>query len=132
MAQVLLKNDPDRAYAAIVLVRMEIAKLELHMVPGFLEPSSSAEVQSVFPNLGEIPEADKGRLVVAFSGGFKAVNGQYGMMVDRFVLLPPQPGLGTIIKRDDGSVQIKPWTDELAFDSSIVSFRQNCPPILVN
>ncbi len=131
MAQTLLENDPERPYAAIVVVRMDMSKLDLHMVPGFLEPSSSAEVQKAFPNLGEIPEADLGRLVAAFNGGFKAVNGQFGMMVDGTVLLPPKEGLETIVQYDDGSIKILLWTNDMTLDN-IVSLRQNCPPILTN
>jgi len=38
MAQALLSLDPQRPYAAIALVRIDLSRLQLHMMPGFMEP----------------------------------------------------------------------------------------------
>ncbi len=132
MAQTVLKVDTARAYAGIALVRIDLSRLQLHMMPGFLEPSHTAEVQHQFPNLGLMPATDQSRLIAAFNGGFKAVNGHYGMMVNGVTLLPPLPGLATLAIYRDGHVQIGAWGQDLLPSPDIVAYRQNCPLILQN
>ena len=132
MAQSLLTLDPTRPYAGIALVRIDLSKLQLHMMPGFLEPSHSADVQHAFPNLGLMPASDQSRLVAAFNGGFKAINGQYGMMVNGVTLLPPTPGIATIAIYRDGHIQIGAWGQDILPTSDIAAYRQNCPLILQN
>ena len=132
MAQALLTLDPTRPYAGIALVRIDLSKLQLHMMPGFLEPSHSANVQHAFPNLGLMPASDQSRLVAAFNGGFKAINGQYGMMVNGVTLLPPTPGIATIAIYRDGHIQIGAWRQDILPTPDIAAYRQNCPLILQN
>jgi Phosphodiester glycosidase len=130
MAQALLQLDPQRPYAAIALVRIDLSRLQLHMMPGFLEPSHAASVVNAIPNLGMIPVADQSHLVAAFNGGFKAVNGHYGMMVDGVTLLPPMPGLATLALYRDGHVNIGAWDGGITQTPDLIAFRQNCPLIV--
>jgi hypothetical protein len=130
MARALVSLDPQRPYAGIALVRIDLAAVKLHMMPGFLEPSHSAAVVAAFPGLGTTPPADKALLVAAFNGGFKAVNGHYGMMVDGVTVLPPKAGLATLAIYKDGHVALGVWGKDILPSPDIVAFRQNCPPIL--
>ena len=130
MAQALLQLDPQRPYAAIALVRIDLSRLQLHMMPGFLEPSHAASVVNAIPNLGMIPVADQSHLVAAFNGGFKAINGHYGMMVDGVTLLPPMPGLATLAIYRDGHVNIGAWDGGITQTPDLIAFRQNCPLIV--
>jgi hypothetical protein len=132
MAQALLSLDPQRPYAGIALVRIDLSKLKLHMEPGFLEPSHAANVVTAIPNLGLTPIADQSNLVAGFNGGFKAVNGHYGMMVNGVTLLPAIPGLATVAIYRDGHVQIGAWGQDIIPSADMVAFRQNCPPIIQN
>ncbi|MGE5376915.1 MAG: phosphodiester glycosidase family protein [Bacteroidota bacterium] len=132
MAQTVVKVDAARTYAGIALVRIDLSRLQLHMMPGFLEPSHTAEVQQQFPNLGLMPASDQSRLVAAFNGGFKAINGHYGMMVNGVTLLPLQPGLATLAIYRDGHVQIGAWGQDILPSPDIVAIRQNCPLIIQN
>ena len=132
MAQTLVKPDSTRSYAGVALVRIDLSKLQLHMMPGFLEPSHSAMVQHAFPNLGLMPASDQSHLIAAFNGGFKAINGNYGMMVNGVTLLPPLPGIATIAIYRDGHVQIGAWGQDILPTQDIVAYRQNCPLILQN
>lgn len=131
MAQALVTPDPTRAYAAIVLVRIDLTKVELHMEPGVSEPSHSTQVQAALPNRGSIPPEDLGHLIAAFNGGFKAINGSYGMMTGGVTLLPPKQGLETIVQYKDMSLDILNWGVEVPRET-VVSFRQNCPPLVDN
>ena len=132
MAQALQTLDPNRPYAGIALVRVDLSKLQLHMMPGFLEPSHTADTQRAFPNLGLMPVSDQSRLIAAFNGGFKAINGHYGMMVNGVTLLPPTSGIATIAIYSDGHVQIGSWGQDILPSSDIAAYRQNCPLILQN
>jgi hypothetical protein len=130
MALTLLTLDPQRSYAAIALVRIDLSKLQLHIEPGFLEPSHTAEIQKAIPNLGSKQPQDQQILMAAFNGGFKAVNGNYGMMVNGVTLLPPLPNIATLGIYKDGHVQIGAWGESIFFSPDLVAYRQNCPLIL--
>jgi len=132
MAQALLSLDPQRPYAGIALVRIDLLKLKLHMEPGFLEPSHTKDVINAIPSLGLMPVADQSNLVAGFNGGFKAVNGHYGMMVNGVTLLPPILGIATVAIYRDGHVQIGAWGQDILPSADIVAFRQNCPLIIQN
>ena len=132
MAQALLSLDPQRPYAAIALVRIDLSRLQLHMMPGYLEPSHDGNILKAIPNVGMIPLPDQSHLIAAFNGGFKAVNGHYGMMVNGLTLLPPQPGLATLAVYRDGHVNIGAWEGGISPTPDLVAFRQNCPLIVQN
>ncbi len=132
MAQALLSLDPQRPYAGIALVRIDLSKLKLHMEPGFLEPSHTKDVVSAIPNLGLTPASDQANLIAGFNGGFKAVNGNYGMMVNGITILPPVPGIATIAIYKDGHIALGAWGQDILPSADMVAFRQNCPPIIHN
>ncbi|MGE5374195.1 MAG: phosphodiester glycosidase family protein [Bacteroidota bacterium] len=130
MARTLVTPDPSRPYAAVALVRMDLSLLQLHMMPGKQEPSHAPQVISAIPNLGMIPTNDQGKLVAAFNGGFKTINGHYGMMVNGVTLLPARPNMGTVAVYRDGHVQIGAWGQDILPSADIVAYRQNCPPLI--
>ncbi len=132
MGQALLNLDPARQYAGIALVRMDLSQLQLHMMPGSQEPSHAPSVVAAIPNMGQTPAADMAQLVAGFNGGFKAVNGHYGMMYNGVTLLPAVPGLATLAIYQDGHVAIGAWGTQITQTPDLVSFRQNCPPIIEN
>ena len=132
MARALLSLDPKRPYAAIALVRMDLSKLQLHMMPGSLEPAHSWNILMAIPNIGLTPASDQGHIVAGFNGGFKAVNGNYGMMVDNITLLPPLPDIATLAIYKDGKVRIGAWGTDIQPSPDIIAYRQNCPAIIAS
>jgi hypothetical protein len=128
LERALVWPDPERPYVSAALVRMDMQRLRLHLVPGTEEPASPLRV----PRPGVIPAADRlgGALVAAFNGGFKAVNGHYGMMVDGVTFLPPQDGLATLAIYRDGHVRIGVWGQDMHQTPDMVAYRQNCPLLL--
>ncbi len=130
MARTLLLLDPQRSYAGVALVRIDRSQLQLHMMPGTLEPAHPSGIGQAIPFLGMVPPTDQGRLVAAFNGGFKAIHGHYGMMVNSITLLPPIDGMGTVALYNDGSVQMGAWDHDLFPSTNMVAFRQNCPPLI--
>ena len=129
-ARTLISPDPNRPYAGVALVRMDLSRLQLHMMPGNQEPSHDPSILSSFPSLGMIPPSDQGKLVAAFNGGFKTINGHYGMMVNGVTLVPARPNMGTVAVYADGHVQIGTWGKDIVSSPNIVAYRQNCPALI--
>ncbi len=130
MARTMQLLDPTRSYTGVALVRIDLSKLQLHMMPGNVEPAHPSGINQAIPNLGMIPPADQGKLIAAFNGGFKGVHGHFGMMVNGFTLLPPIDGLGTVAIYQDGHIAIGTWGTELTQTPDMIAFRQNCPPLM--
>ncbi len=128
MARSFVKPDPDRPYAQAALVRIDLSQVQLHLVPGTVEPVAATALPH-FKRPGLIPAADQNPdlLLAAFNGGFKAIHGHYGMMVDGTTLLPPIDGLATIALRPDGTIQIGQWGRDLTATDNLTWYRQNCP-----
>jgi hypothetical protein len=65
------------------------------------------------------------RLVAASNAGFQALHGEYGMMADGTVYLPPKPYAATVLKLRDGSTAFGSWPDSATVPDQVVSYRQN-------
>jgi hypothetical protein len=130
LARAMIMIDPQRSYAGVALVRMDLSRLALHITPGTIEPAHPSGIDEKIPSIGMVPPQDYGQLVAAFNGGFKAIHGHYGMMVNGITLLSPVNGMGTLAIYNDGSVRIGSWGTDLLPSPDIVAFRQNCPPLI--
>lgn len=132
-----VRPDEERPYAKVILVAMDMRQLDLEMEAGNEDPKPLTGP----PGAGRIPRdaAVYTKIAAAFNGGFKTEHGSYGMMLKRRVLLPPQPGVATVIITKDGRYGLGSWgsnkdvggiQDVEAKD--IVSFRQNLDPLVDN
>jgi hypothetical protein len=130
MARTMLLVDPHRSYAGVALVRMDLTRLSLHMMPGIIEPAHPSGIEQAIPSLGMVPLSDLALLAAAFNGGFKSIHGHYGMMDNGFTLLPPENGIATVAIYRDGSVKMGTWNKDLFPSPDMVAFRQNCPPLI--
>ena len=134
--QTFLRADPQRTWARVYLTVWDPRVVQLSMVPGTEEPvSATGETGS-----GAVPR-DKDtltRLVGAFNGGFQAVHGEFGMMAEGRVYLPPKPWAATVAVFKDGRVGMGSWpgpSDRKAgydearavaeLPADIVAYRQN-------
>ena len=125
-----VRPDPDRPYTRVLLVAMDMRQLDLDMEAGVEDPKPLTGPHGS----GRLPRdpAVYTRVVAAFNGAFKTEHGNYGMMVHKRVLLPPQPGAASIVTLGDGRVGLGTWGDtkdvgglvDIA-DDDIQSFRQN-------
>ncbi|HEX9118572.1 MAG TPA: phosphodiester glycosidase family protein, partial [Anaerolineae bacterium] len=120
--------DPQRPYASVELVDIDPVFLQIKMVAGTVEPRPATGLIGT----GVIPPADRGSLVAAFNGGFAAMHGAFGLMIDRKVYLPARSGIATLAVYDDGSLRMGTWGKDLVETPDMVSFRQNCPPLIEN
>jgi hypothetical protein len=124
----LVHPDPKRSYAALALVAIDLARVRLHAVPGTKEPESPDLPRS--RRTGLVDPADHAALLAGFNGGFQAVHGHWGMMVEGTTILPPRPHACTVAAYRDGRVRVGVWK-RLAETEAEMSFYRQTPPCLV-
>ena len=132
MERALVATDPTRPYAGVALIRMDLSQLQLNMMPGTKEPLPLVEMPQPIPNQGMVPPSQWNVLVAAFNGGFKAIHGHYGMMLDHMTLQAPTDGIATVAIYKNGEVRIGAWGTDIAPSTDIIAYRQNCPPLIEN
>jgi hypothetical protein len=70
------------------------------------------------------------RVVAAFNGGFKTEHGEFGMMVEGDILVPPVDNAATVATMADGSILLGSWPSGERIPEEMVSFRQNLDPLV--
>ncbi len=126
----ITRPDGARPYIKVHLFAMDMRQLEIHMVGGHEDPQSTTGSTGTghFPRRPEILN----RLVAAFNGAFKTEHGEYGMIVEKDVLLPPQPRAATVASLEDGTTLVGSWPEGFSAPESLVSLRQNMDPVVEN
>ncbi|HEX5099749.1 MAG TPA: phosphodiester glycosidase family protein [Polyangiaceae bacterium] len=119
----MLHPDRERAYSELFVFALDLSKLSVHAAAGSVEPKSDRALPGV-ERPGMVPEADRGRLVAAFNGGFKAEHGEFGMMVDGTELLRPKSYSCTFAGSADGSITIGTFSKLNAPSRSFAWWRQ--------
>jgi hypothetical protein len=114
---------------------MDMRQLDLAMEAGTEDPKPLTGGHGP----GRIPRdpAVFTRVAAAFNGAFKTEHGNYGMMVHKRVLLPPQSGAASVVVLRDQRVGFGTWanTHEISGirgidPAEIDSFRQNLDPLV--
>jgi hypothetical protein len=124
----MIRPDPERPYAKVLIVAMDMRQLELDMEAGVEDPKPLTGAHGS----GRIPRDPKilNRVVGAFNGAFKTTHGEYGMMVHRHVLLPAKPNAASVVVTDDRRVGLGTWGPTADNPADVVSFRQNLEPLV--
>lgn len=122
------RPDPTRPYARVDLVWIDLSQTQLTMVPGITEPRAVDGTRGA----GVIPPAVQsgGKLLASWNGGFLTINGAYGMMVDRRMILPPRDGFATLAQYEDGSMRLGVWGRDITLSPDLVTFRENGPILI--
>lgn len=124
----LVHPDPKRSFAAVAVVAIDRRRVDLRLVAGSQEPTSTTVTKEKRP--GVIPREVLGDLIAAFNGGFKAVHGHYGMMLDGDTYLPPRDIACTVALYKDGAMKIRTWSS-IKGESEGMRFYRQTPPCLV-
>lgn len=133
--ETFVRVDEERPYAKILLVAMDMRQLDLGMEAGSEDPKPLTGP----PGAGRVPRDPNvvPRIAACFNGGFKTEHGNYGMMLNKRVLLPPQPGAASVILTKDGRVGMGSWGSNATIGGiqdiekdDIVSMRQNLDPLV--
>lgn len=125
-----IRTDRKRMYSQVFVALWDPRQVELNTVSGTVEPQSATGATGT----GIVPRdpAVLSRFVGAFNGGFQAVHGEFGMMADRVVYLPPKPYGATVAKLADGATGFGTWPEDLSIPPEIISYRQNMTPLIVD
>ena len=125
-----IRSDKKRRYSQVFVTLWDPRQVELHAMSGTVEPISATGETGP----GQVPRDPlvMSRFVGAFNGGFQAIHGEFGMMAERIVYLPPKPYSATVAQLDDGSTAFGSWPESLDVPSNIVSFRQNMTALVEN
>lgn len=128
LATTSLHPDPARPYVSAKLVWMNSRRLAFNLVAGTTEPKSVVGLHGT----GMIPSnpAIRSKVLAAFNGSFKSINGPFGAMFNGVLYSPARTGLGTLALYSDGRVDIGAWGSEIGPTADLVSFRQNLPLII--
>jgi hypothetical protein len=119
-----LQPDPNRPYAQVAVVALNLQAVKLHFVLGTTEPYEKGITQRAD---GAIPAADlqAGQLIATFNGGFKVAHGHYGAMADGLLSVPPKDGLATLVIDQNGTVKIGEWGVNISPSQNYLAYRQN-------
>jgi hypothetical protein len=127
LAKAVVHPDPKRSFAAVAVVAMDLRRTSLHLVAGTSEPQGNVPQER---RPGIVPKAAAGDLVAAFNGGFKAMHGHYGMMLDGDTFVVPRDIACTVGLYRDGAIKIGTWTALKSTEPQMQGYRQT-PPCLV-
>jgi hypothetical protein len=137
--QTFIRVDAERPYVSVYVTLWDPRQVQLHLAMGTKEPeSATGETGS-----GLIPRDPEvlARLVGAFNGGFQALHGEFGMMAEGRVYLPPKPWAGTVAVFQDGRVGMGSWPgpDKSGWDeeranaqipADMIAMRQNLTSVV--
>ncbi|WP_437283143.1 hypothetical protein WME90_21975 [Sorangium sp. So ce375] len=118
-----LRTDRSRKATRVYVALWDPRQVELHMMAGTVEPKGATGEAG--PGLiPRTPEVMK-RVVAASNAGFQAMHGEFGMMADGVMYLPPKPYAATVAVRRDGSTVFGSWSEDETVPEWMLSFRQN-------
>ncbi|MGE0789718.1 MAG: hypothetical protein AB7S26_28860 [Sandaracinaceae bacterium] len=105
--QTFLRADPERQYTRVYITLWDPRQVQLRIQSGVREPESATGQRGsgLIPREPEVLR----RVVGAFNGGFQALHGEFGMMAEDRIYLPPKPWAATIAVFDDGRVGMGSW-----------------------
>ncbi len=127
LAKSIVHPDPKRGFAAVAVVAMDLRRTTLHLVAGTSEPQGNVP-QDHRPGL--VPKDAAADLIAAFNGGFKAMHGHYGMMLDGETFVVPRDVACTVGLYRDGAIKIGTWKALKTDEPQMQGYRQT-PPCLV-
>ncbi|MCK6586141.1 MAG: hypothetical protein L6Q76_01010, partial [Polyangiaceae bacterium] len=122
-----VRSDRSRKATRVYVALWDPRQVELRMVAGTVEPKSATGEAGpgVIPRTPEVMR----RVVAASNAGFQALHGEFGMMADGVIYLPPKPFAATVAVLRDGSTAFGTWPEDTSTDriekNSILSYRQN-------
>ncbi|HEU5227547.1 MAG TPA: phosphodiester glycosidase family protein, partial [Ktedonobacteraceae bacterium] len=125
-ARAFIRPDPAHPYAIVTLLQFDTRFTLLHIVGGTVEPGGRRGIHGP----GRIPAADlqNNTLLAAFNGGFKYADGQYGLMTNGTVYVPPQRGSATVAVTKEGKIALGAWGVDPLLNSrnkDLLAWRQN-------
>jgi hypothetical protein len=118
-----IRPDRSRKVVRVFIALWDPRQVELHMMAGTVEPKTATGETG--PGLIPRDPAVMKRVVAASNAGFQALHGEFGMMADGVVYLPPKPYAATVGVLRDGSTAFGSWPEDTSIPPNVLSYRQN-------
>ena len=126
IAKTFLQPDAARPYAVVTLLQFDLRAVALHLVSGTTEPGGP--LGHYGPGVTPVSDRQGNMLVAVFNGGYKYADGQYGLMTNGVVYVPPEPGVATLAITRQGQVFLGVWGQDPRLslaNPDLVAWRQN-------
>jgi hypothetical protein len=120
------RSDPEYPQFVAGVAWIDHARTELEYVPGLAEPPEPLEERGN----GEVPPADRRRLVATFNGGFPLETSNAGLIYRGKVKEAMVNGIATVVRYRDGRVDIVKWASGPGAPRDVWFAKQNLPPII--
>ena len=118
-----IRGDRQRKVTRVYVALWDPRLVQLNMMAGTAEPKSATGATGP----GLIPREPRvlKRVAAAMNAGFQALHGEFGMMSDGVIYLPPKPYAATVATMRDGSTAFGSWPNDANIPPDILSYRQN-------
>lgn len=124
MYKTLLHPDKSRSWAEVFVVAIDLGSVEVLPVMGYQEPRTEKKEAEGYVRKAKIPEENWNALLGAFNGGFMAEHGKYGVFFDGITFIDPREDSCTLVRYQDGSVDVAGWKSVAARRAEMLWFRQ--------
>jgi len=120
------RSDPAYPQMVAGVAWIDHTQTSTWLYPGRLEPSVP------LPSRGpmEVPPSLHSRLLATFNSGFKLADSGGGFATGGHAYAPLKPGLATIIRYRNGTVDVRAWTGGPDAPPDVIYARQNLPLIV--
>lgn len=125
-----IRSDRARKTSVVYIAMWDPRVVHLHTMAGVAEPKSATGATG--PGMVPREPAVLRRVAAAMNAGFQALHGEFGMMSDGVVYLPPKPFAATVVELEDGSTGFGTWPEDTSIPGHLVSYRQNMTPMVID
>jgi hypothetical protein len=125
-----IRPDATRKTSVVYVAMWDPRMVQLHTMAGVAEPKSATGATGP----GTIPREPTvlKRVCAAMNAGFQALHGEFSMMSDGVVYLPPKPYAATVVELADGSTGFGTWPEDPSIPADMTSYRQNMTPMVID
>jgi hypothetical protein len=125
-----IRSDKTRRTVVVFVAMWDPRVVQLNMMAGTAEPKSATGATG--PGLIPREPIVLKRVAAAMNAGFQALHGEFGMMGDGVVYLPPKPYGATVAQMRDGSTGFGTWPEDPAIPGDMTSYRQNMTVLVLD
>jgi hypothetical protein len=119
------RSDPEYPQFVAGVAWIDSKRTHLDYVPGLAEPPEIENRGS-----GEVPPAQRKRLVATFNGGFPLETSNAGLVYRGRTVEAMVDGIATLIEYRDGRIDIRRWEHGAEPGPHVWFAKQNLPPIV--
>ena len=120
MSSSALYPDSDHPDVLAAVARFDQRVVTAHLIAGTREPD-----RTVWPEGGQVPNAQRAGLVASFNSGFKMAGANGGYFAEGRVARPLRDGAASLVITRDGRVSVDRWGRDRAVGPDVVAVRQN-------